>query len=108
MSTVALGLFMGTRARLEFNREALHGMGHMWELMALSANTLVFIAVGLTVDLQLLVTSIEFIPLTLLVVFAARAVSIVSVVPLLNGFKLCQPISASYQFIMFWGACVEA
>lgn len=103
MSTVALGLFMGTRARLEFNREALHGMGHMWELLALSANTLVFIAVGLTVDLQLLVTSIEFIPLTLLVVFAARAVSIVSVVPLLNSLKLCQPISASYQFIMFWG-----
>ena len=103
MSTVALGLFMGTRARLEFNREALHGMGHMWELMALSANTLVFIAVGLTVDMALLFKSIEFIPITLLIVILARAVAIVAVVPLLNQFKLCQPVSASYQFIMFWG-----
>jgi len=78
-------------------------MGHMWELMALSANTLVFIAVGLTVDMALLFKSIEFIPITLLIVILARAVAIVAVVPLLNQFKLCQPVSASYQFIMFWG-----
>ena len=103
MATVALGLFMGTRARLEFNREALHGMGHMWELMALSANTLVFIAVGLTVDMHLLLNAMEFIPLTLLIVIAARAIAITTVVPLLNKFKLCQPISLRYQFIMFWG-----
>ncbi|NDG54773.1 MAG: sodium:proton antiporter [Betaproteobacteria bacterium] len=103
MSTVALGLFMGTRARLEFNREALHGMGHMWEFMALAANTVVFIAVGLTVDTQLLLKSVEYIPLTLLIVTIARAISIVAVVPLLNKLKLCQPISMSYQFIMFWG-----
>ena len=103
MSTVALGLFMGTRARLEFNREALHGMGHMWEFMALAANTIVFIAVGLTVDTQLLLKSIEYIPLTLLIVTVARAVSILAVVPVLNKLKLCQPISMGYQFIMFWG-----
>ena len=103
MSTVALGLFMGTRARLEFNREALHGMGHMWEFMALAANTVVFIAVGLTVDTQLLLKSVSYIPLTLLIVTVARAIAIVAVVPLLNKLKLCQPISMGYQFIMFWG-----
>ena len=78
-------------------------MGHMWEFLAPSANTLVFIAVGLTVDMQLLLKSMEFIPLTLLVVIAARAIAISVVVPLLNQFKLCQPISLRSQFIMFWG-----
>ncbi len=103
MATVGLGLFMGARARLEFNREALHGMGHMWEFLTLSANTLVFVAVGLTVNPQLLWQSLEYIPLTLLVVYGARALSLAVTVPLMNRWGWCEPISWQYQFIMFWG-----
>ena len=41
---------LGNRARLELSRDALHSMHAVWEFLALCANTLVFLAVGLVVE----------------------------------------------------------
>jgi monovalent cation:H+ antiporter, CPA1 family len=104
IATMAFGLFLGARARLDLNRDGLAGMKHLWEFLALAANILVFFAVGLIVDTSLLVQSIKYIPLTLTIVYVARALSVAGTIPLVNRLKVAPPISFPYQVVLFWGA----
>jgi CPA1 family monovalent cation:H+ antiporter len=103
ISTLVVGLYLGQRIRLELNKEAFNGIHHILELLALSANTLVFLAVGLIFDPSWLFRNIAFIPLTLLIVYAARAISIALTIPTMNQLRLCDPISLAYQTVLMWG-----
>jgi CPA1 family monovalent cation:H+ antiporter len=103
IATMAVGLFLGGRARLDLNRDALEGIKPLWEFLALAANVLVFFAVGLIVDTSLLAQSVKYIPLTLTLVYFARALSVGATIPLVNRFKLARPISFPYQVVLFWG-----
>lgn len=102
ISTMTVGLYLGRRARLELNKEALEGMGHLWELLALVTNILVFFAVGFIVDTGILVTSFRFIPLTLAIAYLARAISVYSTIPVVNRLRLSRPIRFAYQTVVFW------
>ncbi len=103
ISTMTVGLFLGTRARLELGKEALRGMGHVWEFMALTANIIVFFGVGLTIDTGILWKSLAVLPVTLLLIYAVRAISVFTVVPVVNRMKVAKPISIAYQVILTWG-----
>lgn len=103
IATMTVGLFLGSRARLELNKEALHGMRHVWEFMSLAANTLVFFGVGLVFDPEVLLPALLFVVPTLVLVYAGRAVSVVGVVPLVNLTRWAKPISLAYQTILVWG-----
>ncbi len=103
ISTLALGLSLGRRARLELNRDALEGMRHIWEFLALCANTLVFLAVGLTADLALLAGHALAVVTTVGIAYAARAFSVFATIPVVNALGLAQPISFAYQVVLFWG-----
>lgn len=103
ISTMTVGLFLGTRARLDLGKEALQGMGHVWEFMALTANIVVFFGVGLTIDMGIMWTSLAFLPATLLIILVVRAISVYAVVPVVNVSKVAKPISGAYQAILVWG-----
>ncbi len=103
VATMTVGLYLGNRARLELSRDALHSMHAVWEFLALCANTLVFLAVGLVVDLNRLVGAALLLPATLLVVYLARTVSVVATIEPLNRLHFCEPISAAYNAILVWG-----
>jgi Na+:H+ antiporter len=103
VATMTVGLYLGNRARLELSRDALHSMHAVWEFLALCANTLVFLAVGLVVDLHILAGTALLLPATLLVVYLARTVSVIATITPLNRLRLCEPISAAYNAIMVWG-----
>jgi len=103
MGTLTVGLYLGSRARLELNKESLHGMHYIWEFLALAANTVVFFAVGVTVDPQVLVEGVKFIPATLAIVYVARGISVFALVPVCNVLKLSKPIGFGYKTIMMWG-----
>ncbi len=103
ITTLVVGLYLGQRIRVELNTEAFNGIHHILEFLALSANTLVFIAVGLTFDPSWIFKNIEFIPLTLLIVYIARALSITLTIPTTNQLRFSHPISLSYQTVLMWG-----
>lgn len=103
ISTMTVGLFLGTRARLDLGKEALQGMNHVWEFMVLAANVIVFFGVGLTIDTGILVKSLAFLPATLVLIYLVRAASVFSVLPVVNATKVAKPISAAYQAILGWG-----
>jgi CPA1 family monovalent cation:H+ antiporter len=103
MSTLIVGLYLGNRARLELNRDALHSMQALWEFIALSANTLVFLAVGLTVRTSHLTEAAALIPATLLIVYLARAATVALVLLPLNGLGWIPRIGGAFQAVLIWG-----
>ncbi|MBI5528789.1 MAG: cation:proton antiporter [Deltaproteobacteria bacterium] len=103
ISTLTVGLHLGTRARLELNKEALHGMHHIWEFLSLAANTLVFFAVGVTVDPAVMAGSLKYIPATVAIAYLARAVSVFTTIPPVNALRLAAPVGFAYQTILLWG-----
>ncbi|MHB2017232.1 MAG: cation:proton antiporter [Candidatus Xenobia bacterium] len=103
MATMTVGMYLGNRARLELNSEALHSMQSVWEFIALSCNTLVFLAVGLAVNPETLLQAFSYLPATLLAVYLARAVSVVVTIFPLNLWPGLPRISKSYQAILVWG-----
>ena len=103
LATLTVGLYLGARARLTLNREALKSMHTIWDFFALCANTVIFLAVGLTVDGELLSVAGKWMPLTLVLVYVARTVSVFGSLAVVNRLKLCEPISLAEQTVVVWG-----
>ncbi len=103
ISTMVVGLYLGSRARIELSKGSLHGMHFIWEFLALSANTIVFFAVGVTYDPSIIFNSIMILPAAVGIIYFARAFSIFGLVPLMNLTKLGQPVSTAYQAVLVWG-----
>jgi CPA1 family monovalent cation:H+ antiporter len=103
ITTITVGLYLGSRARTKLNKDALNGMRYVWGFLALSANIIVFFAVGVTVDPSVLLLSAKFILPTIAIVYLARTVSVFATVSILNRVKWIQKISGLYQVVLAWG-----
>ena len=101
-ATLVVGLIMGHRARLELNREALHGMHSVWSLLALGANSMVFLLLGLLVDYQTLWQTLPLIPGAIAIIYLSRAISVPSSLLLNNSFFPTK-ISKPQQMVLVWG-----
>ncbi len=103
IATMMVGLYLGSRARLEFSREALQGMRFIWEFIALSANIVVFFGVGITVHPDTILPALALVLPTLGLVYVARIVAVGASLAPLNRLGLCRPVDASMQAVMVWG-----
>lgn len=103
MATLTVGLYLGNRARLELNREALNSLQALWEFIALAANTLVFLAVGFLVRLDDLAQAAPLLPASLVIVYLARAMSVGGTLGVLNATRRLPRIGAPYQAVLIWG-----
>ncbi len=103
ISTMIVGLYLGSRARLEFSREALYGMHFIWEFLALSANIVVFFGVGITVHPDTILPALALVLPTMVLVYAARAASVAASLWPLNRLRCCEPIDGATQAVLVWG-----
>lgn len=103
LATLTLAIYLGNRARLTLNREALQSMHTMWSFFSLCANIVVFLAVGLSVDGAVLMRSATYLPLTLAVVYLARTLSVSICLWPVQRLRLCSPISWGEQLVLIWG-----
>lgn len=101
--TMVVGLTLGKQSRLQLNRETRGAMHSIWELLALTANSLIFLAVGLSADLAKLPSMGLMIPLTLALVLLARATAVFVTIGILNRLRWARPISLAYQVLLTWG-----
>ncbi len=74
-----------------------------WGFLALICNTLLFLLVGLSVDLTSLISSLDMILLAVLVVLAARASTIYTLVPYTTRLFGLPRITMGERHIMWWG-----
>ena len=103
MATVGAGVVVGTYGSTRFSAELKAYLHQFWEYAAFVANSLIFLLVGLTVDLGNLASFAVPIGLAIAAVLVARSITVFGLVPIINRFPNAEPVDAKYQAIMFWG-----
>ncbi|MFQ5763374.1 MAG: cation:proton antiporter [Rhodospirillales bacterium] len=103
MATVAAGLVMGSWGRAKISASVADYIEHFWEYMAFLANALIFLLVGLRVDLGQLYASLDILAIVIVAMLLSRAVVIYGLVPLVGRMPGAQPVGRAYQTVMYWG-----
>ncbi|MBU1427175.1 MAG: cation:proton antiporter [Gammaproteobacteria bacterium] len=78
-------------------------LDHFWEYTAFVCNVLIFLLVGLSVDVPALWGSFTYLPWVVLAMLVSRAALIYGLMPLLGRLPGSHPVKLSYQTVMFWG-----
>lgn len=103
MAVLAAGIVMGGWGRTKISTPVVGYMNHFWEYLAFVANALIFLLVGLSVDLPALWSSLPLLFWVVLAMLVSRAILIYGAMPLIGRLPGSQPVELSYQTIMFWG-----
>jgi len=98
-SAVALRRFGVTR----FRQDTTHAISEVWEVIALSCNSLLFLLVGLSIGTGALFNQLVPILIVIALVLSARALSVYSLVPLAVRWFRLPTISPGERHIMWWG-----
>ena len=103
MATVAAGLTMGSWGRAKISSSVADYIEHFWEYMAQLSNALIFLLVGLRVELVALYDSLHILVWVIAAMLLARAVVVFGLVPLIGLLPKSAPVSRDYQAVMYWG-----
>ena len=98
-AAVALAAFGMPRLR----HEATVATGELWEVLALICNSLLFLLVGLSVDIGALGGAIFAIVVAIVLVLVSRAAAVYSLVPATTRLFSLPHISMGERHIMWWG-----
>lgn len=107
IATTIAALFMGNYGRSKINPKAEEFVEKLWGQFAFMANSLIFILIGVIVAsvLNISISMIGVILITILVVAIARAISIYPVVGLFNvAVEKSKKIPMSWQHLLSWGS----
>ncbi len=103
MAVVAAALSFSLIASPRLAKETGHALHNTWEFLADMTNTLLFLLIGMAVNLETLAATSGFVLLVGLLVIVARGVSVYSFVPLtVKLFKL-PAVTLGERHIMWWG-----
>lgn len=103
MAVVAAGLTIGSWGKSKISPSTSEFMEHFWEYLAFVANALIFIMVGLQIDLMVLWQSIDLIAIVVAAMLLSRAIVIFGVVPLVGRVPGSEAIGMPFQMVMYWG-----
>ena len=103
MAAVAAALAMGFFAVTRIPQGAVRAIRETWEVIALVCNSLLFLMIGLSVDLNVLIGSADAILVAAALVIIARAVSVYSLVPATTRLFSLPRINMGERHIMWWG-----
>ena len=103
MAVVAAGIMMGSWGKTKISPSTEEFMEHFWEYLAYIANVLIFLMVGMQIDLGALWASIDLIVLVFVCMLISRAVVVFGAVPLIGKIPGTEAIGMPYRMVMYWG-----
>jgi len=103
MSVVAAGIVIGGWGRAKISPSVSDYLNDYWEYFAGLSNWLIFLLVGLTVDLGALVDAIPVLAWVVVAMFLARALAIYTLLPAANRLTGGEAIPRGYQTVILWG-----
>ena len=103
MATVAAAMAMGVYAITRIPQGALRSIHESWEVIALVCNSLLFLMIGLSVDLGVLMGSLDGILVAAFLVLIARAASVYTLVPATIRLFALPHVNMGERHIMWWG-----
>jgi CPA1 family monovalent cation:H+ antiporter len=97
LAVVAAGIVNGNVGPKGMSATTRVVVFNFWEYLAFLANSIIFLLIGLTIDLQLLFSSWQAIAIAILAVLVARAVSI-------YGFSVFgRDLPGKWKHVLYWG-----
>jgi CPA1 family monovalent cation:H+ antiporter len=103
MAVVAAGLTMGSWGKSKISPSIAEFMEHFWEYLAYVANVLIFLMVGLQVDLLHLWQSIDLIGLVVVAMLVSRGIVVFGLVPIVGKLPGSDSVDRAFQMVMYWG-----
>lgn len=103
MATLGAGLTIGTWGRLRIASSVRAYLEQFWGTLAFGANSLLFLLLGLQVNLLELASVWDLVLWVILAMLVSRALVVFALLPLVSRLFKVEPIGAGYRFIMFWG-----
>ncbi|MGO4722932.1 MULTISPECIES: cation:proton antiporter [unclassified Inquilinus] len=106
VAVVTVALVVGSTGRVRISAEGWEGLEKVWKLLGFGAAALIFVFATMLVPDFLRDTTVEdgLLLLVLIVAaFAARAVVLWGLLPLLTALKISQPVSGPYRLVILWG-----
>ncbi|MDA0820924.1 MAG: cation:proton antiporter [Proteobacteria bacterium] len=103
MAAMSAAVAMGAYAVSRIPPDALHSVHETWEVISLVCNSLLFLMIGLSVDLTAMVGHIDGIIVASLLVLIARAATVYSLVPGTIRLFSLPHVSLGERHIMWWG-----
>lgn len=103
VAVVAAGLTLGTWGRIKISPSVRQYIDHFWEYMAFVATALIFLMVGMRVNLDELLASSHVLPWVIVGMLLSRAIVIYGMIPVSNKLPGIEATSRAYQTVMYWG-----
>lgn len=103
MAVVAAGLTLGSWGRSKISPSTSDFLKQFWGYLAYVANALIFLMVGLQIDLMVLWQSIDLIGVVVVAMLVSRAIVIFGIVPLVGKIPSAEKIAMPFQLVMYWG-----
>jgi CPA1 family monovalent cation:H+ antiporter len=103
MATLAAGILIGGMLESRGERSVRELLHELWESLGFIANALLFLFIGLSVDLSLIRDNIGVILLALLAVLVARPLAVVPVVKLLERYAHIPRVGQRSTAVVVWG-----
>lgn len=103
MATVAAGLVLGNWGRYKISSSVRVYLEYFWEYMAFVANALIFLMVGLKVDLSALWNSFDLLIWVILAMLVSRALIVYGLMPLISRLPSAEYVNNAYKNVIFWG-----
>ena len=103
MATVAAGLVLAGLAPSRASEEVRASWGELWEALDHIANAVLFLLIGLVIDVELLTDNLGAIGLAVLVVLVSRAIGVVPLVVALERFAGIPRVGRRNQAVLVWG-----
>jgi len=103
MATVAAGVAMGGMLESRADHRVRDLLHEMWESLGFIANALLFLFIGLALDVDLLVDNAAAIGIALVAVLVSRPLAVVPVVTLLERWAHIPKVGQRNSAVIVWG-----
>ncbi|MFN3235241.1 MAG: cation:proton antiporter [Gammaproteobacteria bacterium] len=102
-ATVSAGLMISVWGDTKISPEVVKFMGNFWEFLAYVTNTIIFLIVGISVNISELITHKWAIFSVIVAILIGRAIVMYGFIPLVRKIPRQPYIDWRYQTVMYWG-----
>ncbi len=103
LAVVVAGLLVGNVGMAETSPSTKIMIFNLWEYLAFLSNSLVFLLIGLSIDLTLVWENLGAIGVAVVAVVGSRAIVVYGFSWLGRSWRRVSHISLSWQHVLFWG-----
>jgi NhaP-type Na+/H+ or K+/H+ antiporter len=103
IAVVITGMILGNYGKSKFSPKVKHLLREIWEYLSFVANSLVFLMVGISFGLNILLDSWQQIVVSYLIVTLGRAAAVYSIGILHNSFNKENAVPFKWLHVLWWG-----